>query len=58
MGNLSTFTVFQGHIFWSRSFQGQINIAQFHICYTYDTSQYTVMYHRYTKYESDKHNGY
>ncbi len=27
MGNLSTFTVFPGHIFWS-SCQGQINIAQ------------------------------
>ncbi len=45
MGNLSTFAVFQGHIFWSRSCQGQINV-------------YTVMYHRYAKYESDKHNGY
>ncbi len=48
MGNLCTFTVFQDHIFWSRSCQGQINIA----------IVYTVMYHRYAKYESDKHNGY
>ncbi len=28
MGNLSTFTFIQGHIFLSRSCQGQINIAQ------------------------------
>ncbi len=28
MGNLSTFTVFQGHIFWSMSCQGQINKAK------------------------------
>ncbi len=32
VGNLSTFTVFQGHIFWSRSCQGQINIAQYVYC--------------------------
>ncbi len=32
MGNLSTFTVFQGHIFWSRSCQGQTNIAQCVYC--------------------------
>ncbi len=32
MGNLSTFTVFQGHLFWSRSCQGQINIAQCVYC--------------------------
>ncbi len=48
IGNLSTFAVFQRHIFWSRSYQGQISIAQ---CFT-------MMYHRYGKNESDKHNGY
>ncbi len=32
MGNLSTFTVFQSHIFWSRSCQGQINIAHCVYC--------------------------
>ncbi len=29
MGNLSAFTVFQGHIFWLKSSQGQINTAQY-----------------------------
>ncbi len=48
IGNLSTFTVFQDHIFWPRSYQGQISIAQ---CVYCDVSYVC-------QYESDKHNGY
>ncbi len=32
MGTLSTLTDFQGDVFWSRSCQGQINIAQYVYC--------------------------
>ncbi len=48
MGNLSTFTVFQCHIFC----QGHVKVKEI------SHNVYTVMYHRYAKYESDKHNGY